>query len=271
MTDYIAPGVMTDPGEYTGLLDGLPGDAAGVARVVQGLMIHEFLPDHYGVTLTDEQKQTVHLRKVSDIIGAVLAIDDRPLGEARPPEKRLATNCRGYTVLAETLLRHAGVPARARCGFGAYFGETKVDHWVVEFHDGERWRMLDAQIDDVLRASIGIGFDTTDVTRDQFVIAGDAWQRCRAGKDDPKDYGLPGAGAGYWWIAGNMLRDAAALNDVEALPWDCWDPMPGPEQDPDWDFFEGLAKRTVADERDPAVRVPAEVFNAVKQQVEPFK
>jgi hypothetical protein len=32
---------MTDPGEPVGLVDGLPGDAAGAARVVQGLMVHE--------------------------------------------------------------------------------------------------------------------------------------------------------------------------------------------------------------------------------------
>lgn len=266
MTDYIAPGVMTDPGEHKGLLDGLPGDAAGVARVVQGLMIHEFLPDLYGVTLTDEQKQTVHLRKVSDILAGIVALDDRPLSEARPPEKRFVTNCRGYTVLAVTLLRHAGVPARARCGFGAYFeADFNTDHWVVEFHDGERWRLMDAQIDDVLLPERPAGFDITDVTREEFIIAGDAWRRCRSGGDDPARYGLNGTGAGYWWIAGNMLRDAAALNDVEVLPWDCWDPMPGPDEDPDRDYFDRL------DANIDQVRVPEKVFNAVRQQVEDFR
>jgi hypothetical protein len=26
--------------------------------------------------------------------------------------------------------------------------------------------------------------------------------------------------AGYWWIAANLLRDVAALNNMEMLPWD---------------------------------------------------
>src|SRR5262245_5351245 len=120
MTDYIAPGVMTDPGELRGLLDGLPGEVAAVGRIVQGLLVHEFLGDLYGVALTDEQKQTVHLRKVSDMLAAVVAIDSRPLDVARTPDRRMVTNCRGFTVLAVTLLRRAGVPARARCGFGTY-------------------------------------------------------------------------------------------------------------------------------------------------------
>ena len=69
-------------------------------------------------------------------------------------------------------------------------------------------------------------------------------------------------GAGYGWIVGNMPRDAAALGDVEVLPWDCRDPMPEPEQDPDWDYFDKLAVEGGA------VRVPEKVFNAVRQRVE---
>ena len=42
VTEWTQPGVMTDPGKYAGLLDELPADAAGVARVAQGLLIHEF-------------------------------------------------------------------------------------------------------------------------------------------------------------------------------------------------------------------------------------
>jgi hypothetical protein len=35
--------------------------------------------------------------------------------------------------------------------------------------------------------------------------------------------GLPGAGiSGPWWLATSVLRDAAALAGVEALPWDTW-------------------------------------------------
>jgi hypothetical protein len=35
--------------------------------------------------------------------------------------------------------------------------------------------------------------------------------------------------AGDWWIAANLMRDAAALRNIELLPWDRWGAMPGPE------------------------------------------
>ena len=46
--------------------------------------------------------------------------------------------CRHFTLLHVAMLRAQGVPARARCGFGAYFEKGKfVDHWVTEYwNDG---------------------------------------------------------------------------------------------------------------------------------------
>jgi len=267
MTDYVAPAMMTDPGEHEALFDGLPADPAGIARVVQGLMVHEFWADRYDLSLTDDQKQTVHLRKTADLLSAIVALDDRPLTEAREPAQRIATNCRGFTVLAVAMLRHAGVPARARCGFGAYFNRGKFeDHWVAEYLDGGRWRLFDAQIDPLQRDVLKIEFDLTDVPRDEFVIADDAWQRCRAGRDDPDDYGLSPIGeSGLWWVAGNLMRDSAALQNVEVLPWDCWGEMPEPGQQPDVALFDPMA----AGER-PA-EIPDEVFNALRQRVEPLR
>ncbi|MFG1607463.1 transglutaminase domain-containing protein [Actinoplanes sp. NPDC049265] len=270
MTDYMRPGVMTDPGELSGRLDGLPADVAGVGRVVQGLLIHEFLGDLYGVTLTDAQKETVHLRKVSDMLAGIVALDGRPLDQARTPDRRLVTNCRGFTVLAVTLLRRAGVAARARCGFGTYFGDgMRGDHWVAEFHDGQRWRLFDAQIDSVFGDAIKADFDVTDIARDVFIVAGDGWRRCRDGQDDPQRYGLTGVGQGWWWIAGNMVRDAAALDNVEMLPWDCWGAMPERDREPDdWEFFDRLAAGRVDTANDDRVRVPDKVWNALRERDE---
>jgi hypothetical protein len=281
MTGYDQPGLMTDPGEYTGALKGLPADPAGVARVVQGLMIHEFWLDAYGVTMTPQQRETVHLRRAAHLLAEILRRDGRPLGEAREPAARVATNCRGFTVLAVTMLRAAGVPARARCGFGAYFRPGWFeDHWVAEWWDaaGQRWRLMDAQIDEVQRDRLGIRFDLADVPRDAFVVAGDAWVRCRSGDGDPARYGLSSIGeSGLWWIAANLMRDAAALDGVELLPWDDWGAMPGPDGEPDAELFDRLAALT----RDPEpaalhrflqaeerVRVPSTVRNALRERVE---
>jgi hypothetical protein len=267
MTDYIAAGVMTDPGEFKGLFDGLPASPAGVAEVVQGLMVHEFWADEYGLALTDEQKQTVHLRKTSDLLAAIVAVDDRPLTEGREPAKRIATNCRGFSVMAVAMLRHAGVPARARCGFGAYFnGEKFEDHWVVEYQRDGQWQMLDAQLDKLQRDTLKIDFDTTAMPPGAFVIAGDGWRRCRAGTDDPDDYGLsPIQAGGWWWIAGNLMRDVAAVGNVEVLPWDVWGEMPKPDDEIDFAHFDAMAAGEVT------VTVPDKVFNALRQRLEPLR
>ena len=270
-TAWIEPGVMTAAGKYAGLLEGLPGDAAGIARVVQGLLIHEFWADAYGVTLAEPDRDRVNLRRVEQVLDAVSGRDDRPLDVPRVPQQRIASNCRGFSVLAVTLFRARGVPARARCGFGAYFKPGWYeDHWVAEYFDDGRWKLLDAQIDELQRDHLGTDFDLTDVPRDQFVIAGDAWTLTRSGRADPDRFGLTSLNeAGAWWIAANLMRDAAALDAVELLPWDLWGTMPEPEDTVDVALFDELAaatagpsmaavRRLLADER---LRVPDEVFN----------
>jgi len=68
------------------------------------------------------------------------------------------------------------------------------------------------------------------VPRDRFVIAGQAWAQCRSGAADPAGFGLSTINeAGDWFIAGNLMRDAAALRNIELLPWDCWGAMPTPD------------------------------------------
>ena len=270
-TAWIEPGVMTAAGKYAGLLEGLPGDAAGIARVVQGLLIHEFWADAYGVTLAEPDRDRVNLRRVEQVLDAVAGRDDRPLDVPRAPQQRIASNCRGFSVLAVALFRARGVPARARCGFGAYFKpDWYEDHWVAEYFDDGRWKLLDAQIDELQRGRLGTDFDLTDVPRDQFVIAGHAWTLTRSGSADPDRFGLTSLNeAGAWWIAANLMRDAAALDGVELLPWDLWGAMPEPEDTVDVALFDELAaatagpsmaevRRLLADER---LRVPDEVFN----------
>jgi hypothetical protein len=276
---YTQPGAMTSLGRHAAVADGLPADAAGVARVVQGLMIHEFWLSGYGVTMTDEERDTVNLRRAEQLLDAIVGRDDRPLDVAREPGARTATNCRGFTVLAVALLRAKGVPARARCGFGAYFTEGFFeDHWVAEYFDEGRWKLIDAQIDSFQAGRLKIDFDLTDVPHDRFVIAGDAWQQVRAGEADPNLYGLSSIKeSGDWWIAANVMRDAAALRNIELLPWDLWGVMPEPSDPIDEALFDELATATLSDEdrlpklmEDDRLRVPAEVFNVQHRRQEPI-
>jgi hypothetical protein len=283
---YTEPGPMTSAGAYASRLEGLPRDVAGLARVAQGVLIHEHITGPYGVTLTEEDRSSVHIRPVERILEQVLARDGRPLAAAREPVARLPGNCRHFSVLMAAMLRSRGVPARARCGFGGYFVRDRFeDHWVCEHWNAEeaRWALADAQIDDVQRGLFHPDFDLMDVPRDRFVIAGDAWARCRAGEDDPAKYGLSFMKeAGRWWIASNLVRDVAALRNMEMLPWDVWGGMVAPDEEIDDDrlqLFDRLAALTGSPdaafdelgalyEGDDRLRVPSAVFNAVLQRVE---
>ena len=283
---YTRPGVMTSAGRFAPLLEPLPGDVVGLAGVAQGLVVHEHMAAAYGVTLSDEDRATVHLRAVEQLLEQVIARDDRPLDVARAPAGRIAGNCRHFTVLTVAMLRAQGTPARARCGFGAYFRKGRYeDHWVCEYWDGaaERWRLVDAQIDAGQRAFFGIDFDLTDVPRDQFLAGGEAWAQYRAGAADEQSFGLSAFDeAGAWWIAGNLMRDAAALRNLELLPWDCWGAMPGPDDPIDADRaarFDRLAALTGSPdanfaelratyEDDDGLRVPASVRNALRGREE---
>jgi hypothetical protein len=243
-TTYLAAGARTGVGKHAEAVKELPGDFAGVARTVQGLLIHEFWGDAYGVTLSPQDRETVHLRRAEDILDAVIARDPRPLDVVREPSQRVATNCRGFTVLSVALLRAHGVPARARCGFGAYFKQGWFeDHWVVEYHDGGQWRRGDAQIDAVQGKLLGVDFDLGDVG-DRFLVASEALRRVRAGEAPAERFGLSTIGeGGEDWILDNVARDAAAVAGVEVLPWDSWDgmrdePMPIPDV-----VFNNLRKR----------------------------
>lgn len=223
-TYYATPGPMTDPGPHAAALDELPTGVADLCRVVQGVMIHIFWADQYGVQLSAERQAEVQLRRVDRQIEQILALDPRSLAEARPPQRRLAGNCRDFSVLLTTILRHQGVPARARCGFGRYFMPGHYeDHWVAEVWDGleQRWRLVDAQLDALQQAKLNLAFDPLDVPRDQFIVGGKAWRLCRQGEADPDTFGIADM-HGLWFVRGDFVRDVAALNKMELLPWDSW-------------------------------------------------
>ena len=112
--------------------------------------------------------------------------------------------------------------------------------------------LADAQIDDVQRQMFfGIAFDVLDTSRADFLVAGDAWARCRAGEAEPATFGLSLMNeGGYRWIAGNLIRNVAALNNMEMLPWDVWGVMPRPGERIDDEHME-LFDRLAALTRDP--------------------
>lgn len=278
---YTRPGPMTSGGPYAQPLAALAG-AGEVARAMHSVLLHEAWAQRYDQELTPARRAQSHLRSARRMLDAIMEADPAPLGVPRAPERRGVGVCRHFTVLACAALRAQGVPARARCGFGMYFEPGKgVDHWITEYWDGRRWVSADFQIDDLQRTALKLDFEPLDQPPGWFLRAGEAWRLCRAGNADPQTFGIFDEG-GFWFIAMNLVRDFAALNNMEMLPWDDWGLMPQPDEEiaPDRAaFFDRLATLTEeADERfgelralyeqDDGLRVPARVFNGVRKQIE---
>ncbi|MCE7002651.1 transglutaminase domain-containing protein [Kibdelosporangium philippinense] len=273
--------MLTSPGRHADLFQSLPTDVRALTAIGHGLLIHEYLTHFYDVELSEEDRKTVHIRPVEELLTAITGQDDRPLDIARPPQERTAVNCRHFTALLVSMMQSQGLSARARCGFGSYFNNGfHDDHWVAEYWNGTRWVLVDGQIDDVQMARFPIDFDVTDVPRDRFLTAGRAWQLCRTGKADPDTFGLKMFNeVGYWWIAANMIRDAAALIGMPLLPFDVWGMMPEPEDEVDMEFFDRLAELTEHPaapteqlqamlRNDDRIRVPAKVMNMARKREE---
>jgi hypothetical protein len=221
---YARPGLMTDPGDQTPMLAGLPTDIAALCRVIQNLLVHIFWAERMGLVLSEERKAEAGIRDVASKLARIVELDDRPLTEPRTLEQRLVGNCRDFSVLLCAFLRHGGVPARARCGFGTYFEPGHYeDHWVCEYWrpDEARWVMVDAQLDAFQRDVLGIDFDPLDLPPGCFLTGGEAWQLCRGGGADPELFGIFDM-HGLWFIRGDLVRDFLALLKIEILPWDHW-------------------------------------------------
>jgi hypothetical protein len=214
----------TDPGAKRHVLSGLPADAAALAEVIGGVLVHRDHTWRFGFALPEQRRDEANARYVEAILTYLGTLDERR------PEDRFAGTCRDFTVLLCAMLREAGVPARARAGFAGYFSDGFFDdHWVVEVWDGNRgWYLIDAQIASTPKGTYtDADIDPLDLSRDAFLVGGKAWQECRAGRCELDRIGTSAAGlTGMWEVQGNVIRDLASLNRVETLPWDDWGLIP---------------------------------------------
>jgi Transglutaminase-like superfamily len=277
---YLRHGPMNGASNASPTLRDLPRGIASLCKIVQGILIHrDIAPWLYELKLSGEQRDLANVRPVASMIAEIERRSARSLQETRAPAARMPCVCSHFSSLIAAILREQGVPARVRCGFGAYFNPGRFeDHWVAEYWSlaERRWVLVDAQLDAVQRKAFSVDFDPTDVPHDRFILAGDAWQQCRSGRADPDLFGLSIIKEqGLWWVAQNLIRDLASLNRVEMLPWDVWGMMPGPTgtiSDDDGTLLDRVATLTLADNGaipaleeiydDSRVKVPRKVFNA---------
>jgi hypothetical protein len=235
---YTAQSWVTDPGESVDLFEGLLTEIEALRQVCQNIFVHKWVLKYngkraYGVDLSDFEAagrtpaDEYNQVTVREILAFLQEIDDAPLMSPRPPLSRVIGNCRHYAVMLTSILRHQGVPARARSGCAGYLEprdpEFFVEHYITEYwnQDEERWILVDAQLDEGQIGDFGITFDPCDVLRDEFVMAGEIWRRYRAGEVNPDKYGIEGI-VGPDYIKFKVVNDVAFLNKEEVLPWDGW-------------------------------------------------
>ena len=94
---YSRPIAMSDPGRHAALFDGLPRDAGALAKIVQGLLVHQHIAPAYGVTLTRNQQAQLHVRAVEKILDGIVMRDGRPLSALRAINERQVGVCRHFT------------------------------------------------------------------------------------------------------------------------------------------------------------------------------
>ena len=221
--DYATAGPLTDLTPVdAATLAGVPADPVEICRLVPGLVIHPLATE--GLGLPGERFDENQLRPAASIVRAALRADPRPVDQPREAAGRVVGTCRHFAVLACALLRYRGIPARARCGFGSYFQPgLSLDHWITEYWDSADGRWVRVDVQHLPESFVA---RPQDLRPGEFLTGGEAWLACRAGTADPATFGVYGTeNFGPAEIRGNVIRDLAALNKTEMLPWDEWGRM----------------------------------------------
>ena len=223
---YTAQSPTSDPGSLAPRLDPLSAEPPRVAAAVAGLLVHPVAVARRGGTHPHAGARDAEVRLARELLRRIAERDDRGLDVPRDYARRLIGTCRHFSLLAASVFRHHGVPARLRVGFATYFVPGfHEDHWLCEYWGGDGWRLLDAQLaDETTARAYSTDFGARDVPPDRFLVAGEAWRALRAGAIDAQRCGVSFVPEvrGAWFVAASVLRDLAALNARELLPWDYW-------------------------------------------------
>jgi hypothetical protein len=240
--DYAIQTEYSDPGVHAPLFDALPDDVAGIAAVVRNLVIHY---RGGGIEFTGDRLAEIDHRWVEAMLTTDQKRNGTALAEPREPFDRIVGCCRDFTLLTVSALRHKGIPARSRIGFADYFrGGYNHDHVVVEYWDGDRWVMTDAQLD----PAGDHPFDSLDMPRGPFQSAAEVWLGVRAGDLDADLFGVdPGLPIGGGWFIRNYVHfQLAHLQGDELLLWDNWGTMTPTLDGADVDLTDEIATLLVA-------------------------
>ena len=223
---YDEPDVLTAIApELVGSVARLPAaDAVDLCRAAQGLVIPPDLASALGVP--EERLTEKSIRSVTDLLQVILSLSPVPLRD------RVAQGSSRRHV--STLQRVAGcrVPSlpwyrRSRSVWLRHLlrsGQVRrpLDHRVLAHRCGTLDPRRLGGSWDLIRVS-----RPDDLSGDEFLTGGEAWKLCRLRTRRPFAVRCRRCTAHVeiGEVRGNTIRDLAALNKVEMLPWDEWGRM----------------------------------------------
>ncbi len=225
---YIEQSKYSAPGKYSNLFDNLPESIIEISKIVHNLIVHqEDTKEFYGFKVPSDKKLQPNTRYVEKILEIIINCNNQLLSVVRKPKERFIGTCRDFALLTCSILRHQNIPARVRCGFADYFHHDWFsDHWVCEYFDkkNKKWKLVDSELGKEEVRKYQIDFDTIDIPRNKFIVAGKAWLLALENKINSDLLGVKDIGVkGFWFIKADVIRDLAALNKIELLAWDYTD------------------------------------------------
>lgn len=228
---------ISTPGKFKEIFDDLPDSISDLCEIVQNTFNHIFWiqkVENYGFTLKDiiekgrNHSKELNLRTLEEKLELLFSLNDTPITLPRDKIDRVVGNCRDFSLMLVSMLRHKGIPARVRSGAGRYFYpldlERYEDHYVCEYwsEENNRWIMVDPQLDELQRKVLKINFDTADIPYELFPDAGRTWRVFRKGNIDPHNFGIGDDWRGEVFVLNKLIMDLACLNKVEVLAWESW-------------------------------------------------
>ena len=150
---YATHGRISDPGARAMLLSAMPSDPERLVTAVSRLILHRLFVGPLGITPHPAGADDVERRTIARILDRIRARDAAALDV--PTATRAAVH-RHLPRLCVARVRRASPSRRSRArpgGFANYFTPNFYeDHWVCEYHRGDRWRLLDPELSERVRA-----------------------------------------------------------------------------------------------------------------------
>jgi len=218
---YRKTSLFTDLGFYKAFAKNLPDDIEILSSLLRNQIIHPF-------DLKDEEERNDpnsfygDMTKISrtsliyenDLFPTAIAMMAELLRRnsnftvERKIEDKIHVCCRETSILLIAILKSKNIPSRARCGFTYSVSEIDGagDHWIVEYYDEtyKKWKLVDPTMcyDQETLDYFKIDYSLTDMPRDKFIFAADAYLGLRNGKyktsdiycfSNPKTFGIQAA------------------------------------------------------------------------------